>query len=125
MNRPRQHAFTGAAFTANQDDGVGGGDLVALFEDQCQRRVAAFERRLGHLGNKLLFEPGKLVFQRTDAIETLQDGTHLRGRERLGQVIERPFAHGVDGVFDAGIGRDDDDSQPRKPRGEGFEQVEA
>ena len=125
VDRPRQHAFAGAAFPANQDDGVGGGDLVALVEDQRQRRVAAFERRLRHLADELLLEPGELVFQRTDAIEPLQDGANLGGRERLGQVIERPSAHGVDGVFDAGKGRDDDDGQPRIPRSEGFEQVEA
>ena len=39
VDRPGQHALARPAFSANQDDGVGGGDLVSLLENQLQLGV--------------------------------------------------------------------------------------
>ena len=52
--------------------------------------------------------------KRPDPLEPFEHGADLRGRERLGQVIERTPPHGIDGAVDAGIRRDDHDGQPRR-----------
>ena len=45
VDRPGQDPFAGAALAANQDHGVGRGDLMSLLEDALELRVVAFERR--------------------------------------------------------------------------------
>ena len=125
VDRPREHPFARPAFSPDQDHGVGRRHLTALFQDRADLRVLAIERELGHLAADLLLQVGDLALQRPNSLESLQDRPDLRGRERLGQVIERPAPHRIDGAVDAGISRDDHHRQSRRELCEGLEQVEA
>ena len=101
-----------------------GRHLAALLQNRADLRVLALERKLGHFDPDLLLQVGDLALQGPHALESLEDRPDLRGRERLGQVIERTTPHRIDGAIDAGISRDDHDGQPRRQLRQGLEQVQ-
>ena len=80
---------------------------------------------LGDLAPDPVLQVGHPVAEPADLRHPLQHGADLGGGERLGQVVERPPPHRLDGRVDARVGRDDDDRQPGRLRQQRLEQVEA
>jgi hypothetical protein len=62
----------------------------------------------------LFLEAGQAIPQSPVPKGSFQDGTDLRRRKRLRQVIERAAAHGIDRIVDACIRRDDHDLRARR-----------
>ena len=72
----------------------------------------------------MILQVGDAVAEPPDAGHPLEDAADLGGGERLGQVVERPPAHGLDGRVDRGVRRDDDDRESGLLQHHGFQQVE-
>ena len=63
----------------------------------------------------LRLQLGDLAVQPLGTQHPLGCQAHLVGGERLGQIIHRAVAHGLDCTLNGGIGGDDDDAYPRLP----------
>ncbi len=113
VNGPGEDAFPGAAFAADENRCVAGGDLPGEVERPLHGGVAAFE---AHISARLaddFLQSGDLLLERAQSRNAIDDELYLRGREGFGQVIGSPAFHGFDGVIDRAVGGDDDDAHPR------------
>ena len=61
----------------------------------------------------LRLQLGDLALQPLGTPYRLGGQAHLVGGERLGQIIHRAVAHGLDRTLNGGIGGDHDDAHPR------------
>ncbi len=109
-----------AALAPQQDRRFAGGGLEGHVEGLAHRRLVGLQIGFRHDRADLLLELFDLALQPPQLHDPVQHQPKLFGGERLGQVVQRPAAHRLDGRFDGGVGRHDHHVQPRgqaqKPR---------
>ena len=99
-----------AALAGDQDRAVYLADLLEQLEDPLHRRALADDPVEAGPLEQLGPQPRVLLAQRLGVHAPLEGEPQLGHRERLGQVVRRPFAHRLDRVVDRGeAGHDQDD----------------
>ncbi len=114
MDRAGEDALAGPALTADQDDRLGPGHPARLLERRPDARILAVHRDFGDLAGELMLEVVHPALQVAELLQPLEDRPDLRGREGLGQVIESPSAHRLDGVINRPVGGDDHHGGPHR-----------
>ena len=112
VDRAGEHAFAGAAFSANEDRGVGGGRLERHVQGLAHGAVLGLQINLGHDAADLFFQLVDVRLQLPDVPDAVQDVAELVGRKRLGKIIEGPSAHGLDRRLNRGERGDNHNAQP-------------
>src|SRR2546430_947464 len=126
MNRADHDALASAGFTAHEDGGVGGGDLLCEVDGALHfRGIGAGEVYFGIGATEGFLKGGDILLKAAEIGDAMGDVFDLGGGEGLGQVIGGTGLHGLHGGVDGCVRGDDDDFKPGAVGQEIGNQVEA